>query len=418
MNKKDLHPESLMMSFGYESELSEGAVKCPVFQTSTYTFKTAEEGKAYFELAYGLREKKPKEEMGLIYSRLNTPNMEILENRMGLWDKAEDCAVFDSGMAAISTVFLTYLKPGDTLLFNEPLYGGTLHFIQHILPTMGVNVVAFDAWDDPVEMRKFLKESGKGDSLKMVYLETPTNPTNHLTDIEAYVNLAKSFSTEDKKVLVAVDNTYLGPLWQHPLQVGADLVVYSATKFFGGHSDLIAGAVMGGAEWMAQIKEMRVFLGNMPAPWTCWLLLRSLETLKMRMERQVKNAMEVAEFLHDHPKVKTIHYLGFKKDMDSRTKEIYEKQCSAPGSMISFEVHGKEAGAFRFLNHLKLVKLAVSLGSTESLIQHPASMTHAGMDPEEREHLGITEELVRLSVGVEHPDDLIQDLKLALDQVY
>ncbi len=417
MNKKDLHPESLMMSFGYQPELSEGAVKCPVFQTSTYAFKTAEEGKAYFELAYGLRDAQPSEEMGLIYSRLNTPNMEILENRMGLWDKAEDCAVFDSGMAAISTIFLAYLKPGDTLLYNQPLYGGTVHFIEHILPSMGINIVEFDAWDDPKEVMKGIRQKGQGDSLKMVYLETPTNPTNHLIDIEAYCNLAKEFSTEDKKVLVTVDNTYLGPMWQHPLQVGADLVVYSATKFFGGHSDLIAGAVMGNTQWIAKIKEMRVFLGNMPAPWTCWLLLRSLETLKMRMERQEKNTREVAKFLHHHPKVKTIHYLGFEEDMDARTRRIYRKQCSAPGSMIAFEVRGGEAGAFAFLNNLHLIKLAVSLGSTESLVQHPASMTHAGMDPDERDRLGITDELVRLSIGVEHPDDLIMDIRQALSDV-
>ncbi len=415
--KKNMHPESLMMSFGYQPELSEGAVKCPIFQTSTYAFKTAEEGKAFFELAYGLREKAPKEEMGLIYSRLNTPNMEILENRMGLWDQAEDCAVFDSGMAAISTVFLTYLKPGDTLLYNQPLYGGSVHFIEHILPTMGVHIVEFDAWDDPKEVLNSLKKSGKGDSLKMVYLETPTNPTNHLIDIEAYVDLAKAFSSKDKKVLVAVDNTYLGPLWQHPLQFGVDLVLYSATKFFGGHSDLIAGAVMGNADWMAKIKEMRVFLGNMPAPWTCWLLLRSLETLKMRMERQVKNAKEVADFLDAHPKVEKIHYLGFRDGMDERSKAIYDKQCVAPGSMVAFEVKGKEAEAFQFLNHLNLVKLAVSLGSTESLVEHPRSMTHAGMDPAECDRLGITERFVRMSIGVEHPDDLIADIEQALSFV-
>ena len=295
MKEHDFNPESLMMTYGYKPELSEGAIKCPIFQTSTFVFKTAEEGKAFFELAYGLREKSPKEELGLIYSRINNPNLEILENRLCLWDKADDCAVFESGMSAISTVLLEFLKPGDLLVYSNPLYGGTDHFIQHFLDKIGVHTIGVLPNQTIEEVQQMIEDSGKSDRLSMIYLETPANPTNDIVDIEKFSQLAKQYSTEDKEVLVAVDNTYMGPLWQHPLQCGADLVLYSATKYIGGHSDLIAGAVLGNAELMLRVKTLRTFLGNMVSPHTAWLMLRSLETLKVRMDQQTKNAQMVAE---------------------------------------------------------------------------------------------------------------------------
>jgi methionine-gamma-lyase len=212
-----------------------------------------------------------------------------------------------------------------------------------------------------------------------------------------------------------VDNTYMGPLWQHPLKQGADLVLYSATKYIGGHSDVIAGACLGSHELMARVKGMRTFLGCMAGPWTGWLLLRSLETLKARMDIQARNAEQVAAFLLNHPKVEKVFYIG--QLDDPKQQAIFDEQCLTAGAMLSFNVRGSEAEAFRFLNQLKLVKLAVSLGSTESLAEHPASMTHAGVDPEERRKLGIAENLVRLSVGVEHPSDLIADLGQALNAI-
>ena len=239
-----MHPESLMMSFGYKPELSEGAIKCPIFQTSTFVFKTAEAGKRFFEVAYGLSDALPGEEQGLIYSRLNNPDIEILENRLTLWDKAEACTVFSSGMSAISTVLLEFLKPGDTILYSSPIYGGTDHFIKHVLPTYGIKSLVFDAHHTKEEILDLITKE-KVENLNMIYIETPANPTNALIDIEMCSEIGKQFSNQNKKVTMVVDNTYMGPLWSHPLQHGADLVVYSATKYIGGHSDVIAGAVLG-----------------------------------------------------------------------------------------------------------------------------------------------------------------------------
>ena len=416
MKKHQFRPESLMMSHGYNPELSEGAVKCPIFQTSTFEYRTAEEAKAFFEIAYGLRDKGPKEELGLIYSRLNNPNLEILENRLCLWDEADDCAVFESGMAAISTIMLEFLKPGDLLVHGNPLYGGTDHFIEHFLTSLGIEVMNVHADESIDNVLRQIEASGKADKLAMIYFETPANPTNDIMDIEAYSRLAKRFSTTDKKVYLAVDNTYMGPLWQHPLKLGADMVVYSATKYIGGHSDLIAGAVLGSQDVMARVKNLRTFLGNMLDPHTAWLLLRSLETLKVRMDRQTENAQKIAKFLSDHPKVKKVNYLGLLKE-NTPEYAIYKKQCEAPGAMISVYVTGSEKEAFKCLNALKLFKLAVSLGSTESLAQHPKTMTHAGVDPEHRKRMQITDNLIRLSIGVENADDIIWDLDQALAKI-
>jgi methionine-gamma-lyase len=416
MKDHPFQPESLMMSYGYKPELSEGAIKCPIFQTSTFVFKNAEDGKAFFEVAYGLRDQKEKEELGLIYSRLNNPDLEVLENRLSLWDGADECAVFESGMSAISTCFMEFLKPGDLLLYSNPTYGGTDHFIKQFLTKFGVNILGFNPGQGPEEIKAMVQASGMEDKLAMIYIETPANPTNHLIDIEALSKLAKSYTTDDKKVIVAVDNTYLGPIWQHPLKLGADLVLYSATKYIGGHSDVIAGACLGSHELMARIKGLRTFLGNMAGPWTGWLLMRSLETLKVRMTQQAENAEIVAAFLKAHPKVEQIYYLGDLEN-NSEQKDIFRRQCLSPGAMVSFDIIGGEAEAFAFLNHLKLIKLAVSLGSTESLAEHPATMTHAGVAVEEREAFGITEKLVRLSIGVENYKDLIHDIGQALDQV-
>lgn len=414
--KSAIHPESLMMSHGYKPELSEGAIKPPIFQTSTFVFKTAEEGKAFFEIAYGLREKNQDEELGLIYSRINNPNLQILEERLCLWDKAEQCAVFESGMSAISTVLLEFLKPGDLLLYSLPTYGGTEHFIKHFLDTIGVESVGFRPDQSIDEIIELVNATGKSDKLSLIYIETPANPTNELIDIGMCKSVANHFSTNEKTVYLATDNTYMGPLWSHPLQLGADIVIYSATKYIGGHSDLIAGAVLGNNELMKRVKTLRTFLGNMASPHTCWLLLRSLETLKVRMEQQARNAHEVAQFLVQHNKVRTVHYLGC---IPENTKEydLYKKQYSSPGAMIAFEVQGQEKEAFQFLNHLKLIKLAVSLGSTESLVQHPATMTHTALPAELKVKIGITASLVRLSVGVEHHEDLIADISNALDKM-
>lgn len=411
-----LRPESQMMSYGYNPAWSVGAIKSPIYQTSTFVFNSAQEGKSFFEVAYGLREQAPTEELGLIYSRLNNPDLEILEDRLKLWDEAEGCAVFESGMAAITTTMFEFLEPGQYVLHSEPLYGGTDHFIKHVLPKFGIHGIGFNAPGDPEAIEKRIEEEGIGDKIGMIHIETPANPTNALIDIEMCAELARKYSTEDRKVHLVVDNTFLGPLWQHPLKWGADLVLYSATKFIGGHSDVIAGACLGSEELIKRVKTLRTFLGNMGGPWSGWLLLRSLETLKLRMTSQMKNARYVADFLADHPKVRKVYYLGH-LESGSRDLAVYKKQCTAPGSMIAFDIDGGEKEAFDFLDSLKLFKLAVSLGSTESLAEHPGTMTHADIPPEDQREYGISERMVRLSIGVEHPQDLINDIDQALQQV-
>ncbi len=418
MNYKDLRPESLMMSYGYKPSLSEGAIKCPIFQTSTFVFNNAMEGKRFFEIAYGLREKDEDEELGLIYSRLNNPDLEILENRLCLWDGAEDCAVFESGMSAISTALMEFMAPGDLLLYSRPVYGGTDHFINHFLKKLNIEAVGFHATDSKEDIIAKIQATGRADKLTMIHIETPANPTNALIDIEMCNEIKHHFASEEKPVVLSVDNTYMGPIWQHPLKHGADLVLYSATKYIGGHSDVIAGACLGSKELMARVKGLRTFLGNMAGPWTGWLLMRSLETLKVRMEQQAANAKHVAEFLNQHPKVEKVYYLGFVAEEGSkRDKEILNKQYSSHGAMIAFDVKGGEKEAFQFLDSLKLIKLAVSLGGTESLAEHPQTMTHADVDMEDKKVMHITEKLVRISVGVEHHEDLITDIKQALESI-
>jgi methionine-gamma-lyase len=417
IGERELQPQSLMMGYGYEPQLSQGAVKCPIFQTSTFVFRTAEEGKAFFQLAYGLREQRPNEEPGLIYSRINNPDLEILEDRLTLWDGAESGLVFSSGMAAIATTLLTFLRPGDVVVHSEPVYGGTEFLLHKVLPQFGIERVGFLAdasGPGPAGTARAAAERGR---VGMILVETPANPTNGLVDIEACAAAAAELAgRQERRPLVAVDNTFLGPLWQQPIRHGADLVLYSLTKYIGGHSDLIAGACLGPETLISAVRGMRTILGTMSDPQTGWLLMRSLETLKLRMTSQMKNARYVAEFLSDHPKVSRVHYLGF-LEPDDPVQEVYRRQCLAPGGTFSFEVHGGEEEAFRLLNRLELVKLAVSLGGTESLAEHPATMTHADIPPEAQERMGITPAMIRLSVGIEHPEDVIADLAQALEAV-
>jgi methionine-gamma-lyase len=352
--------------------------------------------------------------MGLIYSRHNNPDLEITEDRLTLWDGAEEAALFESGMAAISTTLWTYLRPGDVLLASEPLYGGTHHLVDHVLPQFGITVVRFGSEHGEEEISAMV--AAEEGPLGAVLIETPANPTNDLIDIAMCARIAADHSSEERKVPLAVDNTFLGPVFSRPLDHGADIVLYSATKYLGGHSDLIAGAAVGSRERIGPIREFRTILGTHTGPWTAWLLLRSLETLHLRMHRQAENAAEVAAFLADHPKVQKVSYLGL-LGPDHPQYDLYKRQCLGDGAMIAFEVPDGEEGAFRFLNALSLVKLAVSLGSTESLAEHPATMTHSEASPEELKAMEITEGLVRLSVGVEHPEDLILDIGQALEAV-
>jgi methionine-gamma-lyase len=414
-----LSPETLMMGYGHSPGLSEGSLKLPLFQTSTFVFETAEMGKAFFELAYGLREKNAGEEIGLIYSRINNPNLEVLEDRLAVWDRAEKSLAFASGMAAISTSLWTFLRPGDTFVFSEPVYGGVEFLIHTILPQFCIAGVGFMAESGADGLREAAQQSlalaaKSGGRVGAIYLETPANPTNGLVDIKLAREVSQSLSSGAGRPPVIVDNTFLGPLWQMPLDHGADLCVTSLTKYVGGHSDLIAGACSGSEEWVGKVRVMRTILGTMTDAHTAWLLLRSLETLKLRMDAAALGARKVAAYLSTHPRVKSVWYLDF-LPADHPDRPLFERQCQSAGSTFSFEVDGGEKDAFAVLNRLKVIKLAVSLGGTETLASHPAAMTHSDVPLQARQRLGITESLIRLSIGVENPDDLIADLRQALE---
>lgn len=414
---RPLAPETLMMGYGFDPTLSEGAIKPPLFQSSTFVFRSAEDGKRFFEVAYGLRERDPNEALGLIYSRINNPNLEILEDRLAVWDAAGRALVFSSGMAAISTAMLALSRPGDVIVYTAPAYGGTEYLFDRILPRMGVKTISVEATAGAEALAAAMARgrdmaAGTGGRLAAVYLETPANPTNQLVDIkQAAVDIAALAQAEPP--VLAVDNTFLGPLWQAPLELGADLVLYSLTKYVGGHSDLIAGAAMGRADVMARVAEMRTICGTITDPHTAWLLLRSLETLHIRMERSQANAVALVERLRGHPLITGIDTAGG-PDASPAQQAIYASQCKGPGSTFSVRLKGGEAEAFRFLNALRLFKLAVSLGGTESLASHPSSTTHSDYSPEAKARCGIADNLVRLSVGVENVDDLHADLIQAL----
>ena len=406
-----------MMSFGYTPEWSEGSVKPPIFQTSTFVFKTAEEGKRFFEVAYGKSELNAKEEIGLIYSRINNPNMQILEERLAVLEGSESAAAFESGMSAISTTMLSYLKPGDILIYGNPVYGGTHHFITHFLKDIGVKILPFSSETKTQEIITKLGTSEYSGNVKMIYFESPANPTNSLFDLDELKKLKDEISLKSSnEIMLVMDNTYLGPLWQKPLDFGVDIVCYSATKFLNGHSDVIAGCAMGSEQVIGPIKTLRTFLGSMIAPYTAWLLTRSLETLHLRMAKQGENAEKVVNYLMSHKSVKTVSFPGI-ETMGEKQNEIFKRQCLGSGAMISFEVFGGEKEAFKFLNNLKLIKLAVSLGSNESLAQHPHSMTHADVPDDIKKRIGINQGLIRLSIGIENAEDIISDLNNAFKEI-
>ncbi len=414
LGNRTLSPETLMMGYGYDPFLSERSLKPPVFQTSTFVFRTAQDGKEFFELAYGLRQKRPNEEPGLIYSRINNPDLEMLEDRLAIWDEAEDNLSFASGMAAISTSLWAYARPGSVIVHSDPVYGGTDFLLKKILPQFGVTAVGFPAEGGVKAMQDAIDRARVLGPVAALYLETPANPTNGLVDIARARQLAESLAGADgKRPVVIVDNTMFGPLHQTPLAHGADLVVTSLTKYVGGHSDLIAGGCSGTAAALEPIRGMRTILGTMCDPHTGWLLMRSLETLKLRMTAAAEGARKVAGFLTGHPAVAAVWYLGA-LPADHPDREVFERQCKGAGSTFAFEVKGGETEAFAVLDRLEVFKLAVSLGGTESLAEHPATMTHSDIEPDEQMRLGITPALIRLSVGVENPDDLIADLDQAL----
>jgi methionine-gamma-lyase len=414
LNSCSLHPETLMMGYGYSPALSEGALKPPIFLTSTFVFETAQQGKDLFDITAGRREKRTDEAAGLVYSRFNNPNFEILEDRVAVWDDAERGAVFSSGMSAIATVLLTFLKPGDVVMHSRPLYGGTETLIRNTLSAFSIASVGFIDGLDATHVGAAAEEAMKQGTVGVIFVETPANPTSGLADLKLMSEIADAIGRrQGRRPLVAVDNTLLGPMFQKPLRHGADLAVYSLTKYAGGHSDLIAGGVTGRAEHVRKVVQTRGAMGTQLDPHSCWMLLRSLETLQIRAERACDNARRLAEYLRQHGKIAKVDYLGFLTDGDPR-KALFTRQSTAPGSTFSFDIKGGEREAFAFLDKLAICKLAVSLGGTETLICHPASTTHSGIPKQLREEIGLSDSLVRISVGIENADDLIADLEQAL----
>ncbi|WP_294238111.1 cystathionine gamma-synthase family protein [uncultured Sphingomonas sp.] len=411
---RKLSPATLMMGYGFDPVLSEGSLKPPIFLTSTFVFPNAAAGKRHFE---GVTGKRPGGADGLVYSRFNGPNQEILEDRLAIWDEAEDALTFSSGMAAIATLFLSMVQPGDVIVHSGPLYAATETLIGRILGRFGVKWLDFPAGATREEIDAVLAKAATTGRVALIYLESPANPTNALVDIEAVAAARDAaFADAAEKPPIAIDNTFLGPLWQRPLKHGADLVVYSLTKYAGGHSDLVAGGVLGSKAHIATIRSMRNTIGTICDPNTAWMLLRSLETLELRMSRAGENAAKVCAYLRDHPKVERVGYLGFLADTPGmeRQADIYRRHCTGGGSTFSLYLKGGEAESFRFLDALRIAKLAVSLGGTETLASHPAAMTHLSVPDARKQALGITDNLVRISIGVEDAGDLIADCEQAL----
>lgn len=411
-----LHPETLMLSYGFDPQLSEGAVKPPVFLTSTFVFKSAEEGRDFFDYVSGRREPPKGSGSSLVYSRFNHPNSEIVEDRLAIYERAEVCALFSSGMSAIATTLLAFAKPGDSILHSQPLYGGTETLLARTLANLGISSTGFSDGVDEGAVRAAAEEAAGKGRVPVILIETPSNPINTLIDIALMRRLADEIGAKQgEKPIIICDNTLLGPVFQRPLEHGADVSVYSLTKYVGGHSDLIAGAALGNRAVMKPIKALRGAIGTQLDPHSCWMLGRSLETLGIRMHKANDNARIAAEFLLDHPRVAHVHYLPFLA-ADTPEGRAFRAQCLGAGSTFSFDIKGGEKAAFAFLNRLQIFKLAVSLGGTESLASHPAAMTHSGVPLAVRERIGILDTTIRLSIGVEHPDDLVADLAQALSE--
>src|ERR1700674_1037300 len=408
-----LAPETLMLGYGYDPALSEGAAKQPVFLTSTFVFRTAEDGRDFFDYVAGRREPPADGQPGLVYSRFNHPNLEIVEDRLAVYERAEQGLVFSSGMAAIATAILACVRPGETILHSRPLYGGTEVLIEKTLTPCGIGAESFKDGLGESDMRGAAERAMAKGRVAMIFIETPSNPMNTLVDIALVRRIAEAIGgSRGVRPIIACDNTMLGPVFQSPLAHGADLSIYSLTKYVGGHSDLSGGAVMCSRANLRPIRALRSAIGTQLDPHSCWMLSRSLETVSLRMERAATNAAKGAQLLAEHPKGARVHSPPL-LPAGAPSRALMERQSRSAGSTFSFEVKGGEAEAFAFLNRLEVFKLAVSLGGTESLICHPATTVHSGLTQEAQREIGITQALIRVSVGIEHPDDLVADMAQA-----
>jgi len=377
----------------YDAYAGDGDLNPPLHMSSTYTFPTVEVGSRRFA----------KEEEGYVYSRVGNPTTVLLEQRIADLEGGEAALVTASGMGATAALLWTLLSPGDEIIAHKTLYGCTYAFFNHGLSKFGITATHVDL-SDPANLAAAIS-----DKTKVVFFETPANPSMRLVDIPAMVDIAEQY--DDCKVIV--DNTYCTPYLQRPLELGADYVVHSATKYLGGHGDLIAGAIVGPKESMDEVRfyGIKDMTGAVLSSQDAFLVLRGLKTLALRMERHSQNAQAIAEFLADHPAVGICHYPGLQSFPQ---RELAQRQMALPGGMVACELKGGYEAGCHFLNELQLITRAVSLGDAESLAQHPASMTHATYTPEERETHMISEGLVRISAGLEDVDDLLRDIETAL----
>lgn len=384
--------DTTIIHAGQAPDSATGALATPIHQTSTFVFENAEQGAARFAL----------EEEGYIYTRLGNPTQHALEEKMAALENAEAALAVASGMTAIAAAFWTLCGNGDHIVASDTLYGCTHALLSHSMPKFGINVTFVNA-SNLESIRKAIRPN-----TKVVYIETPANPTLTILDIAATANLAHEYN-----IKLMIDNTFMSPYCQRPLILGADIVVHSATKYINGHGDVIAGIVLGKKEFINEVRFVGVkdVTGGCISPFNAWLTLRGLKTLGVRMERHCKNALQVALFLEKHPNVERVYYPGL---MRHPGHQLAKTQMSGFGGMLSFEIKGGIETGRKVMNSVKLCLLAVSLGDTETLIQHPASMTHSPIPREERLKAGISDGLIRLSVGLEDPNDIIADLDQAI----
>lgn len=406
----DLHPRTAVLTRGFDPALSCGSARPAVFRSSTYAFASPEAAEHAFAITTGKIQPAPGERADLIYSRFSHPNAEILEDQVvPLEAGATDAAVFNSGMAAIMTAFFTFARPDSTIVYTTPLYGGTTGLIHNFLEPFGVRGIPVPS-GDTVAIDAAIRSAR---NCSIVFLETPANPTLIMTDIERAATAAKHHP--DKPVIM-VDNTFLGPVFQHPLLLGADICLYSATKFLSGFSDMVAGvAITKSAGMIQKMRSRRGMFGNILQPDECWMLDGRLPTVSLRMNRQSKNAQRIAEALAGHKLLSRVIYPTLFTDPEQ--KRIFEKQCAYPGSLFSLEFQGGKEAAFEFLRHVRIARNAVSLGGVETLTCHPKSTTHSGMSAAELAESGVTDGLVRVSVGIEDWRDLLADFEQALAAV-
>lgn len=405
MKKSGIHPEDVL-----------GSGKLPLFLTSTFVYENAGDLNKQFQILLGWERPKKGEQKRYIYSRFDNPNVSLLEEEMVRIEEGTQAALaFPSGMSAIFTTVFSLLKPDQMIIYTKPVYGCTEDLFQKICLKFSIKTLSVDTSDVKKVERALIKHKSK---VAMLFLETPANPNLRLSDISAISELARQYENSKKKIWVVVDNTFMGPVFQKPLTLGADIVIYSATKFLGGHSDLLGGMVLTKKEHdIEPIRFYRNITGPVISPLTCWLISRSLETLELRMKAQAQTASQIARFLANHPKVEKVLYPGLLSPPDPQYV-IYEKQCLDPGSMISFYLKKSgEKTAFRFINRLKKIKNAVSLGGTESLIENPRTTTHLAVPLDILKASGVTVSMIRLSVGLEPTDVLINDLKSSLDRI-